>query len=167
MKTLRESGWDVVYGPAGSGNIINRPDKTITIDSNSQDNPGEVVRLLAYERGHVQYFTALDVSSKTAYLNAIFRNEGAVIMKNIQIQREIMANGGPDIGLPGHPDNHAAYNAVYDQYLEDGNMAVACLAIGDIFAKDESPPIYPNQTYEDCFSRYYDEYYNDEHCDEH
>ena len=161
MNTLKESGWDVIYGPAGGGNIINRLDKTITIDSNSQSNPAEVVRLLTYELGHAQYSTTLDASSKTAYLNAIFRNEGAAIMKSIQVQREIMENGGPDIGLPCHPDNHATYNEIYDQYLADGNMAVACLAIGDIFAKYEAPPISPNQTYEDYFNSYYDEYHDD------
>jgi len=161
MKTLKESGWDVVYGPAGGGNTVNRLDKTITIDSNSQGNPGEVLRLLIYELGHAQYSNALEISSKTAYLSALFKNEGEAFMRSIQIRREIIANGGPDIGLPGNPANHAAYNEIYDLFLKDGNMAASIIAIGDIFAKEEHPPISPTQTYDDYFSSYYDEHYGE------
>ena len=161
MKFLEKNGWDVIYGPAGGGSITNRLDKTIAIDGSSLSNAAQAVQLIAHEIGLAQCLAIPDVSSKTAYLSNVFENEGAAIMKGIQARREILANGGPDIGLPGHPANHAAYNAVYNQYLKDGDAAAARTAIGNIFAKYESPPISPNQTYREYYGDYYDKYYGE------
>lgn len=46
-------------------------------------------------------------------------------MKNIEVQREVLTNGGPGIGIAGNPSNHAAYNIAYDQYIADGDAAAA------------------------------------------
>jgi len=159
MRFLERNGWDVVYGPAGGGNITCRTDKVMVIDGNTRTHSAKAVQLMTRELGFIRLPCVPNISSKTAYLSNVFENEGASIMKSIQVRREIIANGGPDIGLPGHPDNHAAYNALYDQYLKDGNATAAHIAIGNIFAKNESPPISPNQTYLDYFSDYYDRYY--------
>jgi type VI secretion system secreted protein VgrG len=82
--------------------------REITIDSNEQGNPTEIVQSLAHEVGHAQYPYVQDVSSKPAFMNGTLADEGAATMNNMKVQREIEANGGPDIGLSGNPANHAA-----------------------------------------------------------
>jgi hypothetical protein len=46
-----------------------------------------------------------DYSSKAAYVNGTLADEGAATMKNIEVQREIKANGGPNIEIAGNPAN--------------------------------------------------------------
>ena len=156
LEALDAQGWRVEYGPAGGGDKVKRGDKIIVIDGNIKNNPIKAVTAISYEVGHAQYPYVPDYSSKTAYLSGAFANEGAATMKNIQAQREIMANGGPDIGLAGNPANHAAYNTAYDQYLLDGNAAAARSAIGGVFATGEKTSN-TGQTYQDYYGGWYDQ----------
>jgi hypothetical protein len=64
-----------------------------------------------------------------------------ISLKNIEVQREILANGGPDIGLAGDPRNHAAYNQAYDEYLKSGNTHQTRHDIGLFSERENAPPL--------------------------
>jgi len=148
----------VQYGPAGGGSFPNREDKVIMIDSDLQNNPAKVVQTISHETGHVLNPHVADTSSKAAFVQGWLKEEGAATMKNIQVQREIMANGGPNIGLVGNPANHTVYNAAYNQYLLDGNAAAARSAIGGVYATGEKTSN-TGQTYQDYYGDLYDQNY--------
>ena len=132
-----------------------RQNQVITIDSKQQGNPTVIVQSLSHEVGHAQYPYVPDYSSKTAFVDGALADEGAATMNNMKVQREITANGGPDIGMPGDPANHATYNAAYNQYLKDGNAAAARSAIGTIFGTGEKTST-TGQTYSDYYGDWYD-----------
>jgi type VI secretion system secreted protein VgrG len=137
LAELKAQKWEVVYGPAGGGSQIERKQKVITIDGNQRNDPAAAVQSISHEVGHAEYPYVKDTSSREAYVAAGLADEGAATLKNIQVQREIIANGGPNIGLAGNSKNHEAYNAAYDQYLQDGNAAKAHKAIGSIYGEGE------------------------------
>ncbi|MDR2208786.1 MAG: type VI secretion system tip protein VgrG [Azoarcus sp.] len=158
LEALDAQEWQVQYGPAGSGSTADRYRKVISIDSNEKNNPERVVQTISHEVGHAKYPYVPDFSSKEAYLSGAFADEGAATMKNIQVQREIIGNGGANIGIAGNSANHAAYNAAYDQYLSDGNAAAARNTIGSAFATGEKTSN-TNQTYQDYYGDWYDKNY--------
>ena len=80
-------------------------------------------------------------------------------MKNIEVQREIVKNGGPDIGIAGNSANHPSYNAAYDQYLKDGNAAGARDKIGQIFGNGERVSGPTNPTYNEYYGGWYTQNY--------
>ena len=88
-------------------------------------------------------------------MNGTLADEGAATMKNIQVQREITAAGGPDIGIAGNSANHASYNNAYNQYLKDGNAAAARQSIGTTFGKGEITST-TGQPYPDYYGGWYD-----------
>lgn len=114
--------------------------------------------MLSHEVGHATYTYTPDYSSNAAYVNGALADEGAATMKNIQIQREILANGGPDIGIAGTPANHAGYNAAYDAYLKTGDASAARQSIGTIFGSGEQTST-TGQTYSDYYGSWYDKTY--------
>ncbi|MDR2259352.1 MAG: hypothetical protein LBE06_00120, partial [Azoarcus sp.] len=154
---LKAKDWTIVDGPAGGGCTANRDHKIITLDSNLKGHPKETVQAIAHEVGHAQYDYKADTSSKSAYLKGTLADEGAATIKNIEVQREILANGGPDIKIAGSQANHAAYNAAYDQYRKDNNVAAAHDTIGGIFGKGERTSN-TGQTYEDYYGGSYDKW---------
>lgn len=79
-------------------------------------------------------------------------------MNNIKVQREILSNGGPDIGVAGNSANHAAYNAAYNQYIKDGNASAAQQAIGAKFGTGEITSN-TGQSYADYYGGWYDKTY--------
>ncbi len=116
IEKLKESGWEIEYGAPGKGSYAWREGDPplIVLDGNLKGDPEQAVQVLPHEVGHATYTYTPDYSSNAAYVNGALAGEGAATMKNIQIQREILANGGPDIGIAGTPANHAGYNAAYD-----------------------------------------------------
>ncbi|MCL2778260.1 MAG: hypothetical protein FWD73_09670 [Polyangiaceae bacterium] len=102
----------------------------IVIDGSLKNDPTTVTQILAHEVGHATYNKPFDYCSKQAYVKSRLADEGAAVMNNIKVQREIKKNGGPDIGINGKRANHKAYNAAYDKYLRDGNAEAARNAIG-------------------------------------
>lgn len=76
-------------------------------------------------------------------------------MNNIKARREILANGGADIGIAGNSANHAAYNKAYDQFLKDGNADAARQAIGAQFGKGEITSN-TKQPYAEYYGGWYD-----------
>jgi type VI secretion system secreted protein VgrG len=155
LAILKQDKWDIEYGPAGGGSFANRNNNKITIDGDLQNDPLGAAEIIAHEVGHARYPHVEDRSSKAAYVGGYLADEGAATLKNIQVQREIIANGGPDIGLAGNQINHPAYNAAYDQYLKDGNAAAARSAIGAIYGTGETDSV-THQPYQDYYGGFYD-----------
>jgi hypothetical protein len=157
LETLQKDGWKIEYGPAGGGSYADRDSvpPRIVIDSNVTGNPTAAVQTLAHEVGHATYGVKPDLSSKAAYVNGALADEGAATLNNIAVQREISANGGPDIGIAGNPANHAAYNQAYDGYLADGDAPKARAAIGAQFGSGETTST-TGQTYSDYYGGWYD-----------
>jgi type VI secretion system secreted protein VgrG len=126
------------------------------MDSNLKNNPQAAVQVLAHEVGHATFKGNIDYSSKTNFLNCMLDDEGAAALNNIKVQREIKANGGPDIGLAGNPTNHAKYNAAYDQFLLDGDAAKAHRTMGSIFGNGEITST-TGQSYNNYYGNWYDQ----------
>ncbi|WP_341645979.1 DUF4150 domain-containing protein [Thauera sp. SDU_THAU2] len=164
IEKLKESGWKIEYGPPGEGSYAdpaNPSGPQIILDGNLKGDPEQAVQVLSHEVGHATYTYAPDFSSKAAYVNGALADEGAATMKNIQVQREILANGGPDIGIAGTPANHAGYNAAYDAYLKTGDASAARQSIGNIFGSGEQTST-TGQTYSDYYGSWYDKTYGTE-----
>lgn len=160
LQTLNDSGWEVEYGRAGGGSYADRTSRPpkITIDGAQRSDPKTATQTLAHEVGHATYPYTPDVSSKSAFVNGALADEGAATLNNIKVQREILANGGPDIGIAGNRANHAAYNKTYDQFLKDGNAQAARENIGKQFGQGEITSN-TGQPYADYYGGWYDKAY--------
>lgn len=157
VKKLQDEGWVTEYGPAGGGSYADRDSfpRKIVIDSNLKTDPKAATQTLAHEVGHATYPYKPDLSSKAAYVKGTLADEGAATMNNIKVQREIIANGGPNIGIAGNSANHAAYEKAYDQFVKDGNAAKARDAVGAIFGNGEKTST-TGQSYADYYGSAYD-----------
>jgi type VI secretion system secreted protein VgrG len=155
LKMLQENGWSIKYALKGAGSTCNRADKLILIDGADQDNPERAIQNLAHEVGHATNPFKPDYSSREAYLKSTLGDEGAATLNNIKVQREILANKGPDIGIAGNAANHAKYNEAYDQFLEDGDATKARNAVGKIFGNGEKTSN-TGQSYADYYGGWYD-----------
>lgn len=155
MQSLKDDGWKFRYGTAGGGTFANRTDKEIVVDMNEKGHTADVVQSLSHEVGHAKYPYVADYSSKGAYVTGTLADEGAATMNNIRVQREVLANGGPDIGMPGDAANHADYIKAYDQYLKDGNADACRQAIGNKFGAGEVTST-TGQPYADYYGSWYD-----------
>ncbi|WP_353506174.1 hypothetical protein [Variovorax brevis] len=92
---------------------------------------------MAHEVGHALYPYKDDFSSKAAYVGGALADEAAATMNNIKVQREIISNGGPDIGIAGDMKNHETYNSAYDKFLATGNAETARNSIGTQIGRGE------------------------------
>jgi type VI secretion system secreted protein VgrG len=138
LKQLKDDRWNIQYGPEGEGSSTKEKSKPpkIVIDSSLKNDPTIVTQVLAHEVGHATYTKSPDYCSKQGYVKSRLADEGAAVMNNIKVQREIKKNGGPDIGINGKRANHRAYNAAYDKYLRDGNAEAARNAIGSKWGEE-------------------------------
>lgn len=155
LRGLKDDGWTVQYGKPGSGSYTDLDQQVISIDGAEHNNPQEVVQSLAHETGHAEYNYQPDISSRDAYVNGELGDEGEATISNIRTQREILKNGGPDIGIAGNPANTSAYNAAYDQMLKDGDEVKARNAIGKIFGNGERTST-TNELYKDYYGKAFD-----------
>ena len=157
LETLKKDGWKIVYGAPGKGSYVDESavPPTITIDGGKKGDPVSATRSLAHEVGHATSLYKPDFSSKSAYVNGALSDEGAAMMNNIKVQREILANEGPDIGISGNAANHTGYNKAYDQFLKDGNAAKARNSIGNVFGNGEITST-TNQSYANYHGGWYD-----------
>ncbi|WP_035058441.1 hypothetical protein [Andreprevotia chitinilytica] len=160
LKALLDQKWRIRYGTAGEGSWMDahRREKQIVLDGSLQGNPAATVQTLAHEVGHATYPFTPDISSREAYVSSHLANEGAATLKNIEVQREILANAGIDIGLAGSRRNHAGYNAAYDLYKRNGNAATARDTIGQIYGQGEFNSI-THEPYADYYGKEYDRRY--------
>ncbi|MFL9872631.1 type VI secretion system Vgr family protein [Paraburkholderia megapolitana] len=155
LDTLQKAGFKISYGAPGSGSTTDRAKKTISLDGNLKNNTSMATQTLAHEAGHAMYPYTPDYSSKTAFVNGTLADEGAATMSNIRAQREILANGGPDIGIAGNSANAPVYNKAYDQFLQDGNAAAARQAIGSQYGQGETTSN-THQPYGEYYGSWYD-----------
>ncbi|WP_206996234.1 hypothetical protein [Trinickia mobilis] len=143
LKELAAKKWELSYGQSGKGSFANRVSddsdspSQIVLDGIYKNDPRGAIQTLAHEVGHAKYTYAVDPTNKAACVNSFLSDEGAATIKNIEVQREILANGGPDIGIAGDPRNHSAYNRAYDSYLQSGNAKQARSDIGAILGNGE------------------------------
>lgn len=158
LNRLQNDGWQIQFGPAGGGSTCSRPDKVIKIDGAKMGDPVAIAQTLAHEAGHATYTPRHDFTSKNAYVRSALADEGAATLSNIQARREILANGGADIGIAGNKANAEAYNAAYDQFLRDGDENKARDTIGTIFGRGERTSN-TGLAYEDYYGGWYDKTY--------
>lgn len=154
IDALEKAGWKIVFWP-GPGNQTDSALKTIQIDKKLQSDPNSLVQNLAHEVGHALYKGKIDTSSRAAYIKSNLASEGAATMNNITAQREIVKNGGPDIGIAGDSANAKGYNAAYDQYLKDHDAAKAGDAMGSVYGSGEHTST-DGKSYNDYYGDYYD-----------
>ena len=169
LKKLQADGWKVDYGTSGAGSFADRtsvPPK-ITIDGALKGATEQATQTLAHEVGHALHDYKADYTSKEKFLSGTLGDEGAATLKNIQVQREILKNGGPDIGIAGLAANHPAYNAAYDQLQTAASAANATEAtkaaaesaardaIGKVFGTGETTST-TGQSYADYYGGWYD-----------
>jgi len=154
LKALEDSNWKIGYGRLGGGSYADRGFTTIILDSRVEKGTIEFVQTLSHEVGHARYPYKEDLSSRAAYLKGAMADEGAATMSNIAVQREILANGGPDIGVAGK--NCATYNAAYDVFLQNGDAEACRHAIGAVLGNEMTSTT--GQTYNEYHGGWYDKY---------
>lgn len=158
LAALKKDGWQIKYGK-GPGSYCSRPQKLISLDSSLKGDSKRITQALSHEAGHALYTPSLDASSRAAYIRSNLQDEGAATMNNIMVRREVLAaDKSIDIGIAGNAANHAKYEAAYNGYLKDGNVAKSQQSIGSIFGQGEKTST-TNQTYEDYYGAGYDKVY--------
>ncbi len=167
---LLQDGWTIEYGEAGKGSFCDKKGKRIVIDPNDKGDPAGVVQTIAHEAGHARYTKDpyVDMPGKTkqqyvdANTNSDLKDEGEATLNNIQVQREIKANGGPDIGIAG--TQGPKYDAIYDKYPDPADRDKARQEIGDAFADGEKPSTDAGAAnYRDYYSKAYKDHWDKHH----
>jgi type VI secretion system secreted protein VgrG len=158
LEILSKEKWTIEYGAAGGGSSANRDKKLITLDPNLKSDTKSLVQVLSHEVGHARYPFKPDYSTKATYLTDALDDEGAAVMKNIKVQREILDSTKIDIGIAGQPANTPIYENAYNQSLKDGDYKSAIRKIGEVFRKGEYTST-TKETYEDMHGKWYDNDY--------
>ncbi len=148
---------DNVWGQAGMGTYL-VPREKIVIDENAIGQGSRIARSLSHEVGHHLFTEGPDRTSKQSYVNSMLRGEAAATLSNVQIQREIVAAGGPDIGVSGTGNRPQQYGAIAAE-LQAGriNRSQALDQIAEVF-KTETPSVGPHANYELYYGAYYDQH---------
>ncbi|MBH1831478.1 hypothetical protein I5W42_08365 [Stenotrophomonas maltophilia] len=147
----------VEWGPAGGGTYL-VPGVKIVIDENAIGQGSRIARSLSHEIGHHLFTEQPDRASKQSFVKTSLRGEAAATLSNVQVQREITAAGGPNIGVSGTGDRPQQYGAIAAK-LEAGqiNRNQALSQIADVF-KTEAPSVGPHATYELYYGAHYDQH---------
>lgn len=158
LETLSKEKWTIEYGEVGGGSSVTRDKKLITLDPDLKSDSKNLVKVLAHEVGHARYPFDPDLSTRATYLTDAMDDEGAAVMKNIKVQREILNSSKIDIGIAGQPANTPLYEKAYDQSIKDGDYKSAIRKIGNVFRKGEYTST-TKETYEDMHGKWYDNEY--------
>ncbi|WP_401729134.1 XVIPCD domain-containing protein [Stenotrophomonas muris] len=147
----------VEWGPAGGGTYL-VPGVKIVIDENAIGQGSRIARSLSHEIGHHLFTEQPDRASKQSFVNTSLRGEAAATLSNVQVQREITAAGGPNIGVSGTGDRPQQYGAIAAK-LEAGqiNRNQVLSQIAYVF-KTEAPSVGPHATYELHYGAHYDQH---------
>ncbi|MEB3069811.1 DUF4226 domain-containing protein [[Mycobacterium] vasticus] len=137
------------YGDSG------RKENIINIDPSLKNDPAQLVNAISHEMGHALYGPPqIDRSARESCIKSQLDNEGAATMNMIKVEREILANGGPDIVRPGGSDDK--FERIYDTYLQAGSTQAAyqtaITAIGQEFGSLH-PSTEPASTYHDYYGQ--------------
>ena len=157
LSQARRDSIVIEWGPAGGGTSL-APGVKIIIDENAIGQGSRIARSLSHEVGHHLFTEGPDRTSKQSYVNSMLRGEAAASLSNVQVQREIVAAGGPDIGVSGTGSRPQQYGAIAVE-LQAGriNRSQALGQIAEVF-KTEAPSVGPHATYELYYGAYYDQY---------
>jgi len=157
LSQARRDGIVIEWGPAGEGTYL-VPGVKVIIDENAIGQGPRIARSLSHEVGHHQFAEGPDRTSKQSYVNNMLRGEAAATLSNVQVQREIVAAGGPDIGVSGTGSRPQQYGAIAVE-LQAGrlNRSQALEQIAEVF-KTEAPSVGPHATYELYYGAYYDQH---------
>lgn len=156
---LKADGWGFTFKP-NEGTYTRYGDsghsgKVINIDPSLKNDPAQLVNAISHEIGHARYGAPnIDRSSRDSCIQSQLDNEGAATMNMIKVEREILANGGPDIVRPGGSDDK--FERIYDTYLQAGGTQgayqTAITAIGRHFGSLH-PSTEPASTYDDYYGQ--------------
>ncbi|MEJ8324738.1 type VI secretion system tip protein TssI/VgrG, partial [Kosakonia sacchari] len=157
LKELKTKGWAIQPGAAGEGSFTSGESRLIVMDPEHMVNAQDTVQTLAHEAGHAMYPVTPDLSSRENYINSQLMDEGGATLNNIKIQREILANGGLDIGVAAGSDaTEAAYNQTYNKMVSgEISRNSAMQSIGKIIGKNEIASG-TEQNYNDYYGSHYD-----------
>ncbi len=172
IRELQAQGWNIRYSRPGDppGTFCDRTTRSIVIDPVANSTPESRVQALAHEAGHAGYTEPPYVPptglTRQEYIDRnTARNlgdEGEATLFNAQARREIMNNGGPDVGIAGAQSQQ--YSNVYDQYA-NGTLTrdQARTQIGQVFANGETPSTSTGQNYGQyygsTYSQFWDQHY--------
>jgi type VI secretion system secreted protein VgrG len=135
----------IIEGTPGGGSSYDPTNGTLTIDPEHAKG-NTLAKVLAHESGHFpQHSCDLPpyTDSENSYVNCRVDAEGTAVLQNIKVQREIIANGGPDIGINGSFPQ--VYNQIFDQQ-EAGliSKSEAEARIGSIIGQFERSSLAPD-----------------------
>jgi type VI secretion system secreted protein VgrG len=156
LKAFKSRHGTVEWGRAGGGSYYDGRAKKIVIDGNKRDAPVEAMRSLSHELGHANSPVVADHSSRELYVRSLLDNEGEATLSNCEVRAEILANGGPDIGVSGQ--NARQYEDIYAGYLTHGNRPRARDAIGQAFGTGERTST-TGEPYAEYYGKAYDTTY--------
>jgi hypothetical protein len=122
IRKLQAQGYVFTFGAAGGGSFTSRGSHTITIDPNAKGLPASLTQTVAHEVGHGGYPEPRDIPPKglthdqfiKANVDQHLRDEGAANFENCVAREQILARGGPDIGVAG--TQQAQYLAIYADF---------------------------------------------------
>lgn len=112
---------DNVWGQAGRGTYL-VPREKIVIDENAIGQGSRIARSLSHEIGHHLFTEGPDRTSKQSYVNSMLRGEAAATLSNVQVQREIVAAGGPDMAFPVQVIGHNNTEPLRRNSRPDGSI---------------------------------------------
>lgn len=156
----------------GGGSYVNRSKKIIVIDPVIAQNPTNLIQTLAHETGHAMYKPdpyipySKNNLTRQEYIDQNtmrdLKDEGEATIVNIEVQREILNNGGPDIGISG--TQKTEYLKIYkEEVVTNQSREKARERIGSIFADKESPSTTSSgETYRDYYSKAYKDHYDND-----
>lgn len=156
VKKLKDEGWTLEYGTAGKGTFTDKTHKKIVIDSNDKGDTTAILNSLAHETGHATYdvpwhppkgLTRQQYVERNTREN--LRDEGEATLSEYEVRDELLAAGGPDIGISG--GNRKAKDKAYADYKKHGDRARARDDIGQIFHDKEHPSNDTSKTYYDYY----------------
>ncbi|WNV15241.1 XVIPCD domain-containing protein [Stenotrophomonas maltophilia] len=155
LAQARREGIVVQWGTAGEGTYL-VPGVKIVIDENAIGQGTRLARSLSHEVGHHLFTEPSNRASKQAYVDSELRGEAPATLSNVQVQREIVAGGGPDIGVSGTGSRPQQYGTIAAE-LQAGriNRSQALGQIAEVF-KTEAPSVGPHATYELYYGDFYD-----------
>ena len=170
IQKLQKAGWTIKYGTASGGSFTRRRPPEITIDLNDKAKAAAAAQSIAHEAGHALNpvtETSMKGLTREQFIQQAAANklsgEGSATLSNLEARAEILANGGPDIGIAGTQD--AKYEQIYKDY-KAGKLTrdQAKQKIAQIYGANEktsnTKPPQSYQTYwEDAYAKEWDRKY--------
>jgi len=147
---LAAQNFHVVYVSKDVGTGVLKRAHVIRVTDDERDDQNAKATSLAHEYGHSRYVnhepdpaTMSEADYVAAYVKDRLADEGEATLTNLQIQKELKENGGPEIEIAGDPDNVKRYRQIAAKYpnLDDrlADRQKAREEIGAIYAHGEQP----------------------------